>query len=319
MLAGEYAVLDGCAAVVMAVDRFATATASRDALDDSLGWNTPEAQAAVDEAFRSGYLKTIYHTRVRPGTLFDGAQTRKLGLGSSAAMCVAALGAAKLAEHWALNSAAPLDALALARVARIGHRKAQGGGSGVDVIASALGGINAITIDKNGEDFYSSNLTWPDGIHWRIFWTGEPVSTKQFVARVRALAANDPAQYARVMTPLAESATQFVHAMRSNNALMLVDAVAQHGEWMDALGQAAMIPIVTPSMRALALRAKQLGCAIKPSGAGGGDIVLAISQSALALDALAAELPENIVCIDMELSTEGITPLKSYPERPSSL
>jgi mevalonate kinase len=41
MLSGEYAVLDGAPALVMAVDRYASATAAREALEDRDGWLTP--------------------------------------------------------------------------------------------------------------------------------------------------------------------------------------------------------------------------------------------------------------------------------------
>lgn len=308
MLAGEYAVLDGCASVVMAVDRYATATASTQPLTDADGWQTPEAQAAIDEAISSGYLqidsKISVAARVRPGTLFDQGQTRKLGLGSSAAMCVAALGAAKLLLSSDGSSA--LDRLKLAHIARKGHRKAQGGGSGVDVIASALGGVNAITIAQNSEDFTCDSLHWPQDIHWRVLWTGDPVSTKEFVAKVRELARTQPLHYAQIMGPLREAAQGFLQGMQSANASLVFDATKQHGDAMDALGQAAGVPIVTEPMRVLSQLAQRCGCAVKPSGAGGGDIVLLLAKSKQSVEDCLAQLPATMVCVPMNLSVEGV-------------
>ncbi len=315
MLAGEYAVLDGCASVVMAVDRYATASASLVPLTDADGWETPEALAALEDAISLGYLQHKMHTRVRPGTLFDQGQTRKLGLGSSAAMCVAALGSAKLlSELQSVNTTRTppptLDRMTLAKIARKGHRRAQGGGSGVDVIASALGGIHAITITGNGEDFLCEALQWPDEIHWRVLWTGDPVSTKLFVAKVRELSTHAPTQYAKVMGPLRESAQEFLRGMRAAHASLVFESVRSHGEAMDALGQSAGVPIVTESMRELVQVANRSGCAVKPSGAGGGDIVLLVATSADAIAECLTQLPASMVCVSMNLSTEGVGPLK---------
>lgn len=315
MLAGEYVVLDGCASVVMAVDRYATATASSAPLTDADGWETPEALAALEEAFSLGYLQHEMHTRVRPGTLFDQGQTRKLGLGSSAAMCVAALGSAKLLSEFQSSndpstSSPTLDRMTLAKIARKGHRRAQGGGSGVDVIASALGGIHAITITPNSEDFLCESLHWPTEIHWRVLWTGEPVSTKLFVAKVRELATQEPAHYASAMGPLRENAQGFIKGMRDANAGLVVESVRTLGAAMDALGHSAGVPIVTSPMRELVQVANRSGCAVKPSGAGGGDIVLLVAQSSEAVAECLRQLPASMVCVSMNLSTEGVGPLK---------
>ncbi len=136
MLAGEYAVLRGRPSLVMAVDRYAVASGRADG-DDARVF--PEIAAAF-EAARDEGLCDVDPAEVRVDVrALQGEGSRKLGLGSSAAACVAALGwaCATLGPRARRRDARRASALA----ARSGHRKAQGGGSGVDVIASALGGV----------------------------------------------------------------------------------------------------------------------------------------------------------------------------------
>lgn len=301
MLAGEYAVLEGAPALVMAVDRYAHAVASREALHDSDGWHTPELAAALELAREESLIASHVHARVQPGSLFDGA--RKLGLGSSAAMCVAGVFAAALASGLDLDAA---DVRAkCTSVALRGHRRAQGGGSGLDVYASAIGGVFCTSIE-NGQSTSIESLSLPDGLAWRVLWTGNPVSTKEFVATVRALAAKDPALHREKISALREHATQFRQALRDGDARALIAVVRAAGAAMDALGQAAGIPIVTDVMRALTVRADRCGCAIKPSGAGGGDIVFAVGPSASAMDELARECASlGVTPLDLRVDARG--------------
>lgn len=301
MLAGEYAVLDGAPALVMAVDRHAIAVASTDALGDIDGWHTPELAAALAIARDEALIAPHLHVRVQPGSLFDGA--RKLGLGSSAAMCVAGVFAAALASGLDVSASDAREACT--RAALRGHRRAQGGGSGLDVYASAIGGVFCTSIE-NGQSTSIERLTLPEGLAWRVLWTGDPVSTKEFVATVRALAAKAPALHRARIDALREHATQFRQALRDGDASALVTVVRAAGAAMDALGQAAGIPIVTDAMRALSALAERHRCAIKPSGAGGGDIVFAVGPDEAAMSALARECPSlGVTPLDLRVDPRG--------------
>ena len=67
---------------------------------------------------------------------------------------------------------------------------------------------------------------------------------------------------------------------------------------------------MTDPMRELAQVAGRSGCAVKPSGAGGGDIVLLVARSAEAITECLTQLPRSMVCVSMKLSTEGVGPLR---------
>src|SRR5690348_13891637 len=124
VLSGSYSVLAGAPAIVAAVDRYVIADASRPA--DRV---TAEVRAAIDAgALDAAPWFDASALRVAEP---DGT-TRKLGLGSSAAILAASLAAASP------KSSPPDELFAKALSA---HRAAQGGDSGVDVAASVFGGI----------------------------------------------------------------------------------------------------------------------------------------------------------------------------------
>src|SRR5215213_4826993 len=138
VISGAYAVLEGAPAIVAAIDRYVLADAER----------APEKTTAeVREALK--------RRGPSPHPWFDasalrsgGAQDRKLGLGSSAAILVSCLASLELGNDSDLD-----DAALSARVfgpALAAHRAAQGGGSGVDVAASAFGGIQVCRMVPDG-------------------------------------------------------------------------------------------------------------------------------------------------------------------------
>src|SRR5262245_23763402 len=131
VISGAYAVLEGAPALVAAVDRYVVADSSRAA--ERL---TPEVREALS---RRGPEREHRAPWFDATELRDASHNRKLGLGSSAAILVASLAALELDAEPDL----PEGDLA-ARVfseARVAHRAAQGGGSGIDVAASAFGGV----------------------------------------------------------------------------------------------------------------------------------------------------------------------------------
>jgi len=78
------------------------------------------------------------------------------------------------------------------------------------------------------------------------------------------------------------------------------------------LGQDAGVPIVLPSFAAADARARALGGAAKPSGAGGGDIGVAAFRDAAASRTFAAELPNlGLIALPLGLDLAGTCPLPS--------
>lgn len=263
VLSGAYAVLRGAPALVTAVDRYALADSLRPA-----EFVTPEVRCALDEL-----------PDAPPAPWFDASALRergeKLGLGSSAAILVACLGA--LHGH---DFAADSDdwRREVYRRALRAHRTAQGGGSGIDVAASSFGGTLVAQLDQSveaegarGPELQVHAVDLPPDLTLEVWALGQPASTAQFVRRVFDLERTDPARFRSLLEPQAQAARAAVGAVRLARAADLVESLKAQFRALDVLGEAAGVPIVTESLRELEPLARATG-ALLPAGAGGGDI-----------------------------------------------
>lgn len=283
VLSGAYAVLEGAPAIVAAADRYVLADASRPA--ELL---TPEVSAALGAD--------------APAPWFDAsalrAGGRKLGLGSSAAIVVASLGALELALGVELADA-EVRTRVFERALRA-HQAAQGGGSGIDVAASTFGGV--LVAQRSGSGLALRSLELPAGVRIRVLASETPASTPTLIAAVVALRNRDAALHRRLLGAQADAAERAAAAAIAGEAAGFVAALAAQGRALAALGAAAGVPIVTPSVERLIEAAEQAGAAALPAGAGGGDISLWVTAEASseppALDGLAP--------LDLRLGTRGL-------------
>lgn len=298
MLAGEYAVFHGSEAWVLAVDRYATVTSRRSHGSAHGPAHTvpPEARAAWQEAVRDGLLHTLPDEESFEIDLGQmRSRDRKLGIGSSAAGCVAALAWAVAHERYD-NKLDPelLDRERLARIARRGHRVSQNGGSGVDVLSSALGGALRVRFPAGLDaDPEVTQMPWPVGVRVGVLWSGTPVKTSEMLSRVEALRQSDNALHGGCMNAVSLAAGAMGEAFGKGDSRAFVTAVRAHNSALMELGCCAGVPIVTRELAILAERAEGLGAAVKPSGAGGGDVSLVVAnddQTVGAVCELAARL-----------------------------
>jgi phosphomevalonate kinase len=258
VLSGAYAVLEGAPAIASAVDRFVVADGSKVTPSP-----TPEVRAAFDGAPAP---------EVDASALFGGASgDKKLGLGASAAILVASLAAKVALER------GPLDDLELASAlfpsALRAHAEAQGGGSGVDVAASAFGGT--IAFRRGAEHPEALAVSLPAELVVEVWWSGRPASTSELIGRVRALRERARARYVRLIDAQAAAALDAEVALGRADGAAFVRALDAQRQALDALGTAAGAPIVDEAARALGDAAAALGGgAALPAGAGGGDVLV---------------------------------------------
>lgn len=307
LLTGEYAVLTGAPAVTVAVGGPATAHARRASvsrllstsgdevctysleLPDRVHWGTslPAQRGALPAAVLAAILRgwpdellaqplelSVDTTAFIQTT---GGQQHKLGLGSSAAL-VAALVGAVLAACRIDAVAAELRALCLAA-----HRAFQHGrGSGVDVLTALQGGLLICT--PAGDDLQAESLRWPAGLHLAVAWTGRSASTPALIDRFEAFRARQPAVFEQHAARLADAATQAAQAWRSANVAAVLSAVAGYADTLRAVDTAGTIGIWTAEHEAFARLASAAGAVYKSSGAGGGDLGFALADSAEVVD-----------------------------------
>jgi phosphomevalonate kinase len=271
ILCGEYAVLDGAPAVVVAVDRAVTARFGPGGTPSPF---VTEALAAAGRALERDFPAEVC---LDSTALYDGE--RKLGFGSSAAVTVATVGLCFAAAGRPLAG----EERRVFTLADEAHARAQGTrGSGIDVAAAVWGGVLAFRRAPAGAEV--TPLTLPTGLRLTFAYTGRPASTPELVGRVRALGERDPARHAVLIDRLRTLATAFSAALGAGDKVALLAAAAAYGDAMAALGESADAPIVTDELRALAGIARRHGGAGKPSGAGGGDlgVVFTLGEEATA-------------------------------------
>lgn len=144
VLVGEYAVLDGAPALVLAIDRGVRCEVSAGS-----GVETPDG----DDRFVRPALRDGPEARYRFSAWNPVDLPGKPGFGGSAAACVAACIAAGRPGSEAYEI----------------HRRVQGGGSGLDIAASLHGGLIR---------FQQGSVTpLTHDVHISIIWSGQSAST----------------------------------------------------------------------------------------------------------------------------------------------
>ncbi|MBX3181253.1 MAG: hypothetical protein KIT72_14755 [Polyangiaceae bacterium] len=262
VLSGAYSVLYGAPALVTAVGRYVVADTRREPR-----FVAPEVRAALAA---EGRTQNVRHPDFDASALRDaGGSAQKLGLGSSAALTVACLGAVELEL-----AAAPLaDAELAARVYQPALRAhhAVHGGSGVDVAAACFGGTLSAELHEGELQLAARPL--PSALIIEVYWSRRAASTASFVAQVRRLAAEEPARFARLMGAQAEAATATSQALSQGDVSAAIAALRAQAEALRALGAAAHVDIIIPELAA-ALPSAPSDEAWLPAGAGGGDVTL---------------------------------------------
>lgn len=296
VLVGEYAVLEGAPALVAAVDRrvHVTLTPSPDASwhvsSDLGGGRSAVLDLAPEAPEPEPWLRPVrhvvrrlegaaglppQHVRIESAALFVDAGSTKLGLGSSAAVVTALTAALEALLGRAGPLSDPAEALAARRALH------GGGGSGVDLAASLLGGVLVYRLAHGRPTVTPAEL--PPDLAFAVIWTGRPASTADFLQRVGAWGSRAPEAWRTRVAHMSSLAERAVQACRDADAEAFLGLVRAYREAMDDLGRASGVPILSPAHAAITGLVEGDGLAYKPSGAGGGDVGLLFARSRAAL------------------------------------
>jgi len=323
---GEYAVLDGCPAVVAAVDRF---------IEVTLAWTsgggvtqiTSGPQAArfataaspqetgplrfVIAALRSALARcpelanqTLTIDIVSHLAGHDGA---KVGLGSSAAVTAGVTAALFAAAGRCITERGCRDRLFA--TALEAHRRVQGeAGSGADVAACIHGGL--ILFQPRDGLAEISPLTLPAGTRLLAAWTGESASTPELVKYYRACGNGHSGHRATFVEASRTVIDEFVAALAQRS--LSPSAVLRNGVLLERLAAELSLPLLTGRLQQLVEIARVHGAAAKISGAGGGDCGIAFARDqAQAEEVRAAWSAAGLVPLDLNICAQGVTVVRA--------
>lgn len=308
MLLGEYAVLEGAPALVLAVDRRARVTLAAstgpawEIVSPTLGleaslrpraggieWReTPPSQLEwLAPLFgQLPFAAELPPCRVELDSeafFLDCAGERmKLGLGSSAAITVALVGA--------LHARAGRPDPTLDECIAV-HRAIQHGrGSGIDIAAALNGGLSKFELRDGTPESVPMQL--PDGLHWCCVFSGRPASTRAMLAAVAAWCEREPAEYTRRMRELATMASRGVDAVACHDAASFLSSLDDYASALARFGKASGVQIAGPAHTALGALAAECGVVYKSCGAGGGDVGVTFAMDDMRLREFAGRAAE---------------------------
>lgn len=303
---GEYAVLTGAPALVLAIDRFCRVeiAPSKDEFCHLRVSSSKAEEIVFSLGSASGVelvdLVTVTDDPVGPAwrASIDSsrffAAGKKLGLGSSAAAMTAWVAA------WSTFRGKPTigrDVTSLETLIEL-HRAFQGGlGSGLDIAASLFGGaITYEVLPDSAPRIGSAQL--PNSVGFKSVYTGYPASTRDFVGAFNNWVTSRPKGAREQLQVLGQLAVDGCAAASENKADEFLQAVSDYGARLEDLGRHIGAEIVTAEHRELVVKAAKFDVVYKVSGAGGGDLGIALSADQDALTAFCAAVEDKYQVVD---------------------
>ena len=310
VLSGEYAVLDGAPAISMAVDRRARAALVDVAGDTSkvtapgytdeegrfksengvIRWSDGQAAfGIIDAVWRAtdALLDGARLIDLDTSEFIDPQRREKIGLGSSAALTVALCAAVK-------NST---DVATIMSVAKQAHSNLQGGaGSGVDIACSLTGGL----IDYRMEGASVTAMDWPEGLSYRLIWTGVAVSTRDKLSKLNA-GISKPSR-----VRLVSASESMATAWQGGDAYRIINQYRSYNEHLRQFSVDHDLGIFDAGHEELWRAANDAHLIYKPCGAGGGDVGMVFGTDDTALDIFTRKLATKYAVMNCKLSHTGV-------------
>ncbi len=327
LVSGEYAVLIGAPALVIAIDRRVSCSV-HDVSVGGWGFQTHGFAPDVSHTFASLTDRSLLPRSdpaymcqqvLRQLQTIDGALDtmpphlsldidstagflgdKKLGIGTSAAVCSALTGALLATQKLGQSCSDAVSAREVFPVALAAHRAAQGG-SGVDVAASCYGGLIRFEINSTR----ATRFAFPMGVSFVAIFAGTSADTREHVARFDAWRGGGIPD---ALQALRHAASRVVEALPEPARFM--QQLHAYTVALKSLDEAARLGIFSAPHRLLSELAATFGVVYKPCGAGGGDLgmAFALKENARALESfeLAAHTA-GFTRLPLELDEHGIT------------
>jgi len=309
ILIGEYGVLEGGKSVVMAVDRFCHITIKPSRFKDNIlhsptlnigdlhfridKQKTIEFKDELTEILREKlvffirtieiFLKEVQTTDNLPkleisidtGQFFNTQAKGKLGLGSSAALSTGLVHGLLFAWRESNgNTVSPRELFDLSH--KIHYLSQENKGSGIDIAASCFGGV--INFQKK-TSIKIKKLRVPEELIILPVWSGVSESTRDLVEKVSKFKVQNPSDYRTIMENLQLLSEKAIDLIIGENIPAFLNICREFFLSLKKLGIESKADIISQPHQEIADIAFSQGAVYKPSGAGGGDIGLIMTNS----------------------------------------
>jgi phosphomevalonate kinase len=321
VLSGEYAVLHGAPAIVAAVDRRVRVTVAESRgkyhslstpgyLDGtwhfrvdkggSIQWSEQHPETAsfslVEEVWKAVAAESgpPLSLSIDTSGFFAGPGGPKLGLGSSAAVAVALTAALQCRFSMEVDPSSP---------ARDAHARFQDGrGSGLDIATSTHGGV----IEYRRAAAATRPLRWPENIEYRFLWSGRPAATTDKLARLDTSRGQGADDAMMCLVKVAEDVAA-TWSSGDSDSRQIMEVMRRYTDALRRFSVDLDLGIFDAGHEPLADLAADCGIVYKPCGAGGGDIGIALAETAAAVDAFCDQAaPCGFTALDVAVDEHGV-------------
>ena len=276
LIFGEYAVMDGHPGLAAALPIACQVSLNKSDTQFTDTQTHPSAFHASLKKLCAEITQQPFDIALCLDQFFD-AHHKKLGIGSSAAAIVAL----NIAICQYLNKEIHImDMIQM-------HRALQNNmGSGIDIIASYAGGC---VLAQGCPHHPVIERISPDSLPcFAVYSLHTPAPTLKYIETAKRY--HSDKRYQNVIASLGEIYITLAKHAKSANISAFLDAMANMPSQLRTLGDILQLPVWPDIMNEITDIAQNHHVIVKTSGAGGGDIILALAQKQAKLDGFSQEL-----------------------------
>jgi phosphomevalonate kinase len=309
-LSGEYLALEGGSAIILS-----TKQRSRVSIEDHEKPYNLFYSSALDQSFQfsvndnfevdwvdndpQGFglfiSLAIYELKIKPSKALISIDTsefyssgKKIGLGSSASIASAIINA--LDEYFNLQLS---ESAKIQKAVNIHGLSQDNFGSGLDVIAScADSGVVECSLQMANE-YKWRNLKWPSDLYIKGVMTSNQSSTKMMIEKYNHGKASNQIFFNKLYSETKHLLNQISIAWDTQDSATIIELMQKYNTYIKQLNEKFNLGIFTDEHRRLMEIAKKTDIFYKPSGAGGGDLGLVMTNSEKKLTEFLTKLSDN--------------------------
>tara|TARA_B100001250_G_scaffold208861_1_gene179276 strand:- start:266 stop:1255 length:990 start_codon:yes stop_codon:yes gene_type:complete len=215
-------------------------------------------------------------------------QRRKIGIGSSSAISSALIKA--INKYFDIKQT---HEMIIDNALNLHNSKQDSLGSGLDVIASSLdSGLIECDIKKARRGKWTK-LEWPSDLLIKGVITSDESNTKEMIKKYLKGHAKNKEFFLALKIDADQILEELSLSWQSKDSESILALMKQYNILMQQLDEKYHLGIYTEEHKALANITTKLGLIYKPSGAGGGDLGLILTDNEMKLEQLIAKLKDN--------------------------